>query len=144
FNTELPMSRYDYRYGESDTITHVIESISGNGLLANEVKGLMGDGTYKSLHNVIVSHPNAGQAYGQVQYRLNGVEYLTVDQTRKASFTNGVETGGAGLFVGGKRIIGGQVERVDDLSISASNSEIVNKINEIIGVLRDKHNLISK
>lgn len=132
FNTELPMSRYDYRYGESDTITHVIESISGNGLLANEVKGLMGDGTYKSLHNVIVTHPNAGQAYGQVQYRLNGVEYLTVDQTRKASFTNGVETGGAGLFVAGKRVVGGQLPAIAKLPNDASLADVITKMNEII------------
>ena len=126
------MSRYDYRYGESDTITHVIESISGNGLLANEVKGLMSDGKYKSLHNVIVTHPDAGQAYGLVQYRLNGTEYLTVDQTRKASFTNGVETGGAGLFVGGNRIIGGQLPFLADLPANASLSDVINKVNLIL------------
>lgn len=146
FNTELPMSRYDYRYGESDTITHVIESISGNGLLANEVKGLMSDGKYKSLHNVIVTHPNAGQAYGQVQYRLNGVEYLTVDQTRKASFTNGVETGGAGLFVGGNRIIGGQLPAIPDLPANASLSDVIVKINKLLAGLREGtgHGLIAE
>ncbi|WP_284084734.1 hypothetical protein [Acinetobacter nosocomialis] len=132
FNTELPMSRYDYRCGESDTITHVIESVSGNGLLANEVKGLMADGTYKSLHNVIVTHPNAGQPYALVQYRLNGVEYLTVDQSRKAKFNGAVEAAGAGFLVAGKRVVGGQLPAIAKLPNDASPADVIAKMNEII------------
>lgn len=132
FNTELPMSRYDYRCGESDTITHVIESVSGNGLLANEVKGLMADGTYKSLHNVIVSHPNAGQPYALVQYRLNGVEYLTVDQNRKAKFNGSVEAAGPGFLVEGKRVVGGQLPAIAKLPNDASLADVIAKMNEII------------
>lgn len=132
FNTELPMSRYDYRCGESDTITHVIESTSGNGLLANEVKGLMSDGTYKSLHNVVVSHPNAGQAYGTVAYYLNGSAYMTVDQSRKVTFTSGIETGGAGLFVGGKRVVGGQLAALADLPANATLANVINQLNTML------------
>ncbi|MDN8337889.1 hypothetical protein QZJ98_06500 [Acinetobacter baumannii] len=146
FNTELPISRYDYRFGESDTITKVIESVSGNGLLADEVKGLMADGKYKSLHNMIVTHPNAGTPYATVQFRLNGIEYLTVDQSRKATFTNGIEAGGAGLFVAGKRVVGGQLPPIDDLTTSANLSDVITKLNEMLASLRDGtgHGLIAK
>ncbi|HCA5292610.1 TPA: hypothetical protein MW255_001182 [Acinetobacter baumannii] len=146
FNTELPISRYDYRFGESDTITKVIESVSGNGLLADEVKGLMADGKYKSLHNMIVTHPNAGTPYAIVQFRLNGIEYLTVDQSRKATFTNGIEAGGAGLFVAGKRVVGGQLPPIDDLTTSANLSDVITKLNEMLASLRDGtgHGLIAK
>ncbi|HID9522162.1 TPA: hypothetical protein ACXI2C_003636, partial [Acinetobacter baumannii] len=133
FNTDSPISKYDHRLGQSDTVSHTIDAQGSDlTLVAFEVKGLLGNGTYGSLHNVIVTHPNAGQAYGQVQYRLNGVEYLTVDQTRKASFTNGVETGGAGLFVGGNRIIGGQLEALADLPANASLSDVINKVNQML------------
>ncbi|MFH3579024.1 hypothetical protein WAH98_18835, partial [Acinetobacter baumannii] len=63
---------------------------------------------------------------------LNGVEYLTVDQTRKASFTNGVETGGAGLFVAGKRVVGGQLPAIAKLPNDASLADVITKMNEII------------
>ncbi|MDN8167210.1 hypothetical protein QZK26_15710, partial [Acinetobacter baumannii] len=133
FNTNQPLSKYDWRLQQSDTLSYTIDAQgSPDTLVAFEVKGLMSDGKYKSLHNVIVTHPNAGQAYGQVQYRLNGVEYLTVDQTRKASFTNGVETGGAGLFVDGNRIIGGQLEALADLPANASLSDVINKVNQML------------
>ncbi|EJB8486565.1 hypothetical protein MW368_000282, partial [Acinetobacter baumannii] len=132
FNTELPMSRYDFRYGESDTVTHVIESTSGEGILANEVKGLMADGKYKSLHNMIVTHPNAGTPYATVQFRLNGVEYLTVDQNRKAKFNGAVEAGGAGFVVNGKRVVGGQLPAIAKLPNNASLADVIAKMNEII------------
>lgn len=133
FNTDSPISKYDHRLGQSDTVSHTIDAQgSDSTLVAFEVKGLLGNGTYGSLHNVIVTHPNAGQPYGIVQYRLNGNEYLTVDQTRKASFTNGVETGGAGLFVGGNRIIGGQLEALADLPANASLSDVINKVNQML------------
>ena len=145
FNTELPMSRYDYRFGESDTVTNVIESISGNGIIANEVKGLMGDGSYKSLHNVIVTHPNAGQPYGIVQFRLNGVEYLTVDVTRKASFAREIETA-SGLIVAGKRVIGGQMPAIADLPTSATLEDVIAKVNTLLAALRADtgHGLLAK
>ncbi|HHP8134866.1 TPA: hypothetical protein ACSIR7_001436 [Acinetobacter baumannii] len=133
FNTNQPLSKYDWRLQQSDTLSYTIDAQgSPDTLVAFEVKGLLKNDTYGSLHNVIVTHPNSGQAYGQVQYRLNGVEYLTVDQTRKASFTNGVETGGAGLFVGGNRIIGGQLEALADLPANASLSDVINKVNQIL------------
>ncbi len=133
FNTNQPLSKYDWRLQQSDTLSYTIDAQGGpDTLVAFEVKGLLGNGTYGSLHNVIVTHPNAGQAYGLVQYRLNGTEYLTVDQTRKASFTNGVETGGAGLFVGGNRIIGGQLPFLADLPANASLSDVINKVNLIL------------
>ncbi|MGE9742604.1 hypothetical protein ACQP7C_15345 [Acinetobacter baumannii] len=133
FNTNQPLSKYDWRLQQSDTLSYTIDAQgSPDTLVAFEVKGLLQDGTYGSLHNVIVTHPNSGQAYGQVQYRLNGVEYLTIDQTRKASFTNGVETGGAGLFVGGNRIIGGQLAALADLPANASLSDVINKVNQML------------
>lgn len=145
FNNDVPMSRYDFRYGESDTVTNVIESISGNGILANEVKGLMGDGTYKSLHNIIVTHPNAGQPYGIVQFRLNGVEYLTVDVTRKASFAREIETT-AGLIVAGDRVVGGQMPAIADLPPSATLEDVIATVNTMLAALRagTGHGLIAK
>lgn len=76
FNTAEPLSKYDFRLGQSDTVIHHIEA-EGNPdvLTANEVKGKMGDGSYASLYNVIVTHPNAGQPYATVQYRINGTEF---------------------------------------------------------------------
>ncbi|HEE6385413.1 TPA: hypothetical protein R7R69_000184 [Acinetobacter baumannii] len=144
FNTNQPLSKYDWRLQQSDTLSYTIDAQgSPDTLVAFEVKGLLKDDTYGSLHNVIVTHPNSGQAYGQVQYRLNGVEYLTIDQTRKASFTNGVETGGAGLFVGGNRIIGGQLAALADLPANASLSDVINKVNQILAGERD-HGLRAK
>lgn len=135
FNTDIPMSRYDYRYGESDTISHVIESTSGNGILANEVKGLLENGSYASLHNTIVSHPNAGQAYATIQHRLNGTEYMTVDPTRKVTFAKEIETS-SGLYVAGKRLVGGQLPAILDLPASATLEDVIAKVNQILAALR--------
>ncbi|WP_289332354.1 hypothetical protein [Acinetobacter baumannii] len=144
FNTDIPMSRYDYRYGESDTISHVIESTSGNGILANEVKGLLANGSYASLHNTIVSHPNAGQAYATIQHRLNGTEYMTVDPTRKVTFAKEIETS-SGLYVAGKRLVGGQLPAILDLPASATLEDVIAKVNEILAALREGtgHGLIA-
>ncbi|MDN8251754.1 hypothetical protein QZK23_17635 [Acinetobacter baumannii] len=135
FNTDIPMSRYDFRYGVSDTVTHVIESTSGAGLLANEVKGLLANGRYASLHNTIVSHPNAGQAYATIQHRLNGTEYMTVDQTRKVTFAKEIETS-SGLHVAGDRVVGGQLPAILDLPASATLEDVIAKVNQILAALR--------
>ncbi|HDG7211750.1 hypothetical protein [Acinetobacter nosocomialis] len=146
FNTAEPLTKYDFRLGKSDTVIHHIE-VPGNPdvLTANEVKGLMGDGTYKSLHNIIVTHPNAGQPYGIVQFRLNGVEYLTVDVTRKASFAREIETN-YGLIVAGDRVIGGQMPAIADLPPSATLEDIIAKVNTLLAALRADtgHGLLAK
>ncbi|MCZ3296081.1 phage tail protein [Acinetobacter baumannii] len=147
FNTAEPLTKYDFRLGKSDTVIHHIEAEGSDSTLAAfEVKGLLNNGTYGSLHNVIVTHPNSGQAFGIVQYRLNGVEYLTVDQTRKAKFSGAVEANGAGFVVEGKRVVGGQLEAIANLASNASLAEVIIKVNKILESLRDGtgHGLIAK
>lgn len=143
FNTNQPLSKYDWRLQQSDTLSYTIDAQgSPDTLVAFEVKGLLGNGTYGSLHNVIVTHTNSGQPYGIVQYRLNGNEYLTVDQTRKAKFSNAVESGGEGFLVSGKRVVGGQLAAIADLATTATLAETISKINEVITALR-LHGLIA-
>ena len=132
FNTAEPLTKYDYRLGKSDTVIHHIEA-KGNPdvLTANEVKGKLADGTYASLYNVIVTHPNAGQPYATVQYRINGTEFLTIDPTRLAKFNGAIETS-SGLYVAGKRVLGGQLAALADLPANASLSDVINKVNQIL------------
>ena len=140
FNTENPISRYDFRMGRSDTVTHIIESTEDGAAVAFEVKGLLGNGTLGSLHNLVITHSNAGQAFGDATYYLNGSSYLRVDETRKASFTSGVETGAAGLSVGGNRVVGGQLAAIANSSGTAADNQ--RAINEILAALRS-HGLIA-
>ncbi|ELW77064.1 MULTISPECIES: hypothetical protein [Acinetobacter] len=143
YNTDVPLSKYDHRLEKSDTVSYTIDAQgSDSTLVAFEVKGLLGNGTYGSLHNVLVSHTNSGQPYGTVQYRLNGHEYLTVDQSLKATFTDAVEVGGAGFLVDGKRVVGGQLEAITNLATTATAVETINKVNEILTALRS-HGLIA-
>lgn len=143
FNTDDPLCKYDFRLGKSDTVAHFIEELGGADVLtANEIKGLMADGTYKSLHNFIVTHPNAGQPYATAQYRLNGIEYLTIDPTRKAKFAAAVEAGGAGFFVEGDRVVGGQLPAIADLLSTATLPDAINKVNSILSAMR-LHGLIA-
>ena len=132
FNTDNPTSKYHFNCGESDTVTYVIDEISGTPLLAQEVKGKLGNGSLASLHKLVVSHPNSGQAYGTATYYLNGSAYLTIDQTRKAKFSNAVEIGGAGLFVEGKRVVGGQLAALADLPANATLADVITRLNEIL------------
>lgn len=132
FNTDNPTSKYHFNCGESDTVTYVIDEISGTPLLAQEVKGKLGDGSLVSLHKLVVSHPNSGQAYGTATYYLNGSPYLTIDQTRKAKFSNAVEIGGGGLFVEGKRVVGGQLAALADLPPNATLANVITRLNEIL------------
>ncbi|MGQ1143834.1 hypothetical protein ACT4VO_15775 [Acinetobacter baumannii] len=146
FNTAEPLTKYDFRLGESDTVIHHIE-VPGNPdvLTANEVKGMLGDGSYASLYNVIVTHPNAGQPYATVQYRINGTEFLTIDPTRRAKFNGAIETS-SGLYVEGNRIIGGQLPAIPDLPANASLSDVIVKINKLLAGLREGtgHGLIAE
>ncbi|SCD16334.1 Uncharacterised protein [Acinetobacter baumannii] len=132
FNTAEPLTKYDFRLGKSDTVIHHIE-VPGNPdvLTANEIKGMLGDGSYASLYNVIVTHPNAGQPYATVQYRINGTEFLTIDPARRAKFNGAIETS-SGLYVEGNRIIGGQLAALADLPANASLSDVINKVNQIL------------
>lgn len=132
FNTAEPLTKYDFRLGKSDTVIHHIEA-EGNPdvLTANEIKGMLGDGSYASLYNVIVTHPNAGQPYATVQYRINGTEFLTIDPTRRAKFNGAIETS-SGLYVEGNRIIGGQLAALADLPANASLSDVINKVNQML------------
>ena len=132
FNTDNPTSKYHFNCGESDTVTYVIDAISGTPLLALEVKGKLGDGSLASLHKLVVSHPNSGQAYGAATYYLNDLPYLTIDQTRKAKFSNAVEIGGEGLFVEGKRVVGGQLAALADLPANATLADVITRLNEIL------------
>lgn len=143
FNTDVPLSKYDFRLHTSDTVSYTIDQqASPDTLMAMEVKGLLGDGTYGSLHNIVVTHPNAGQPFGLVQYRINGTEYLTVDQTKKASFNGAVEAGGAGFVVAGKRVVGGQLEAISELPSTATLEEVLTKVNSVLYSLR-AHGLIA-
>lgn len=132
FNTAEPLTKYDFRLGKSDTVIHHIE-VPGNPdvLTANEIKGMLGDGSYASLYNVIVTHPDAGQPYATVQYRINGTEFLTIDPARRAKFNGAIETS-SGLYVEGNRIIGGQLAALADLPANASLSDVINKVNQIL------------
>ncbi len=132
FNTAEPLTKYDFRLGKSDTVIHHIEA-EGNPdvLTANEIKGMLGDGSFASLYNVIVTHPNAGQPYATVQYRINGTEFLTIDPTRRAKFNGAIETS-SGLYVEGNRIIGGQLAALADLPANASLSDVINKVNQML------------
>ena len=141
FNTDVPLSKYDHRLEQSDTISYTIDAQgSDSTVVAFEVKGLLGDGKYGSLHNVIVRHTNAGQPYGTVQYRLNGHEYLTVDQTRKAKFSNAVEAGSEGFVVAGKRVVGGQQPAISNAT--AELQSIADSVNKILDAMR-RHGLIA-
>lgn len=145
FNTAEPLTKYDFRLGKSDTVIHHIEA-EGNPdvLTANEIKGMLGDGSYASLYNVIVTHPNAGQPYATVQYRINGTEFLTIDPTRRAKFNGAIETS-SGLYVAGKRLVGGQLPAILDLPTSATLEDVIAKVNEILAALREGtgHGLIA-
>ncbi|RSF30750.1 hypothetical protein [Acinetobacter baumannii] len=105
----------------------------------------MGDGSYASLYNVIVTHPNAGQPYATVQYRINGTEFLTIDPTRLAKFNGAIETS-SGLYVEGKRLVGGQLPAIPDLPANASLSDVIVKINKLLAGLREGtgHGLIAE
>ncbi|HFX6145086.1 TPA: hypothetical protein ACIFB5_000479 [Acinetobacter baumannii] len=138
FNTAEPLTKYDYRLGKSDTVIHHIEAKGGPDVLtANEIKGKLSGGSYASLYNVIVTHPNAGQPYATVQYRINGTEFLTIDPTRLAKFNGAIETS-SGLLVAGKRVVGGQLAAI----ANASGSDNTDKINAILTALRN-HGLIA-
>ncbi|WP_288497402.1 hypothetical protein [uncultured Acinetobacter sp.] len=132
FNTDSPITRYDFRLGKSDTITHVIESTDELSAVAFETKGLLGNGQLASLHNLVITHPNSGQAYGTATYFLNGVKYLTINEDRSAQFSSGVDVGAAGLKVNGKRVVGGQLAALADLPADATTTDIINKINQIL------------
>lgn len=133
FNTDAPLSKYDYRLGTSDTISYTIDAQgTPQTAVAFEVKGLLGNGSYASLHNVIVTHTNSGQPYGTVEYQLNGAAYLTVNQARSAKFFAAVEAGGAGFLVQGKRVVGGQLPKIEKLLSTATEAERNAKINELI------------
>ena len=123
FNTSAPISRYDYRLNQSDTVTHVIESIDPNAAVAFVTKGLLGNGQLASLHNLVITHPNSGQAYGTATYYLNGNPYLSIDQTLKSKFYGAIETA-SGLMVAGKRVIGGQMSAIVDLPLSAPLEDV--------------------
>ncbi|SUU42228.1 sialidase [Acinetobacter baumannii] len=146
FNTAEPLTKYDFRLGKSDTVIHHIEA-EGNPdvLTANEIKGMLGDGSYASLYNVIVTHPNAGQPYATVIYRINGTEFLRIDPTRRAKFNGAIETS-SGLYVEGNRIIGGQLPAIPDLPANASLSDVIVKINKLLAGLREGtgHGLIAE
>ncbi|RSQ24241.1 hypothetical protein EA709_16755 [Acinetobacter baumannii] len=147
FNTDRPMNKYDFRLEKSDTVVHVIDAQGSDSTLAAfEVKGLMGDNTYESLHKVIITHPNSGQPYGDATYYLNNKPYLIVSQALKATFKGGVEAAGAGFLVEGKRVVGGQLPSIADLAPNATPSEIIEKVNAILAALRDGtgHGLIAK
>ncbi|HCA5277182.1 TPA: hypothetical protein MW254_001242, partial [Acinetobacter baumannii] len=146
FNTAEPLTKYDFRLGKSDTVIHHIE-VPGNPdvLTANEVKGMLGDGSYASLYNVIVTHPNAGQPYATVVYRINGTEFLRIDPTRRAKFNGAIETS-SGLYVEGNRLVGGQMPAIANLPPEATLSDVITKLNELLVALRDGtgHGLIAK
>lgn len=139
FNTDVPRSLYWLGMGESDTVTHVIDSTSGLGAAAFETKGLLSNGEYGSLHNIIITHPNAGQAYGAVTYYLNGQAYLAVTQDRKAHFY-GVVSATAGVHVGGKQILGNQMPAIANSNGTTEDNTRVN--NAILAALR-AHGLIA-
>ncbi|MDA3583787.1 UNVERIFIED_CONTAM: hypothetical protein KWE62_03475 [Acinetobacter baumannii] len=146
FNTAEPLSKYDFRLGQSDTVIHHIEAEGNKDVLtANEIKGKLGDGSYASLYNVIVTHPNAGQPYATVQYRINGTEFLTIDPTRRAKFNGAIETS-SGLYVEGNRLVGGQMPAIANLPPEATLSDVITKLNELLVALRDGtgHGLIAK
>lgn len=146
FNTAEPLTKYDFRLGKSDTVIHHIEA-EGNPdvLTANEIKGMLGDGSYASLYNVIVTHPNAGQPYATVIYRINGTEFLRIDPTRRAKFNGAIETS-SGLYVEGNRLVGGQMPAIANLPPDATLSDVITKLNELLVALRDGtgHGLIAK
>ncbi|MDQ8998153.1 phage tail-collar fiber domain-containing protein [Acinetobacter baumannii] len=143
FNTDKPMNKYDFRLEKSDTVVHVIDAQGSDSTLAAfEVKGLMGDNTYKSLHKVIITHPNSGQAYGDATYYLNNKPYLIVNQALKATFKGAVDAGGEGFSVEGKRVVGGQLPAITDLASTATLADTINKVNSILNAMR-LHGLIA-
>ena len=139
FNTDSPTSRYDFRMGKSDTVTHVIESSDASAAVAFEVKGLLGNGSLGSLHNLVITHPNADQAYSAVTYYLNGNPYLQVDQNRKAYFYGAVDSG-VGFRVGGIRVLGPQLAAIANSTGTAADNQ--RAINAILTVIRS-HGLIA-
>lgn len=143
FNTDNPVSKYDYRLKQSDTISYTIDEQGSNDtVVAFEVKGILGDGTYGSLHNLVITHPNAGQAYGTATYSLNGKKYLHIDQSLRATFSGAVEVSGEGFFVEGHRVIGGQLPAIADLASTATLADTINKVNSILNAMR-LHGLIA-
>lgn len=140
FNTDNPISRYDFRLNTSDTVSYTIDKQAGtNTVMAMEVKGLLGNGSYGSLHNLVITHPNAGQAYGEATYYLNGNPYLKVNQSRKAYFYGAVDSG-VGFYVGGIKVVGPQLATIANSSGTAADNQ--RAINEILAALRS-HGLIA-
>ena len=140
FNTEEPLTKYDYRLGKSDTVIHHIDAeASPDTLMAMEVKGLLLNGSYGSLHNLVISHPNGGQAYATADYYINGKTYLSIDQSLNAKFKGGVWSDN-GFYVAGKHVIGGQLPAIADSSGTAADNQ--RAINAILAALRS-HGLIA-
>lgn len=139
FNTENPRSMYWFNMGASNAMTLAINTTSGSGAAALETKGLLNNGEYTSLHNIVVTHPNSGGSFSNVTYYLNGQPYMAVTQDRKIIFYSTLEASG-GVSVGGKQVVGAQLGAIQNSNGTLEDNTRVN--NAILAVLRG-HGLIA-
>ena len=79
FNTEQPISKYDFRFKNSEVTSYVIDNL-GFGAASFDVVGLLNGGSYGSLYKVVTTHANAGQPYGTTTFWQNNIKVMSMDQ----------------------------------------------------------------
>ena len=79
FNTEQPISKYDFRFKNSEVTSYVIDNL-GFGAASFDVVGLLNDGSHGSLYKVATTHANAGQPYGTTTFWQNNIKVMSMDE----------------------------------------------------------------
>ena len=79
FNTEQPISKYDFRFKNSEVTSYVIDNL-GFGAASFDVVGLLNGGSYGSLYKVVTTHANAGQPYGTTTFWQNNIKVMSMDE----------------------------------------------------------------
>ena len=136
FNGNNPQALYEFNMGKSDSVCYNIVARGDTDVLTStEYKGTFSDGTQKSLHNFVVTHPNVGTQYASAVSYINGTEYMRVLPSRDVTYTGHIGTS-RGVIVAGDRIIGGQMPAIADLPPTATLADVIAKINTILATLR--------
>ncbi|MFA3655676.1 hypothetical protein KWF60_14370, partial [Acinetobacter baumannii] len=79
FNTDDPISKYDFRFKNSEVTSYVIDNL-GFGAASFDVVGLLNGGSYGSLYKVVTTHANAGQPYGTTTFWQNNIKVMSMDE----------------------------------------------------------------
>ncbi|MDC4424520.1 hypothetical protein NQ663_07955 [Acinetobacter baumannii] len=79
FNTDDPISKYDFRFKNSEVTSYVIDNL-GFGAASFDVVGLLNGDSYGSLYKVVTTHANAGQPYGTTTFWQNNIKVMSMDE----------------------------------------------------------------